>query len=187
MRFYVHGRDRPGALDGLLRLAEDHWSYMDRFADRLLLRGPTLSDDGEEHTGSVHIVDLADREQAERFAAEEPYGRAGLYSRITVDPVEVLIDRGPDGGPEAPHSLVTGAWTEAPRDPAGARPPEADDRVAFAAALIDGDPAHTTGIVAAVRALPEEAVALVRPLADHLAGGGADITAQRWRRGGRSS
>ncbi|WP_017622392.1 YciI family protein [Nocardiopsis chromatogenes] len=186
MPFYVHGRDRPGALDGLLRLAEDHWSYMDRFADRLLLRGPTLSDDGEEHTGSVHIVDLADREQAERFAAEEPYGRAGLYSRITVDPVEILLDRGPVSGPEAPHSLVTGAWTAAPRGPVGARPPEADDRVGFAAVLID-DSAHTTGIVAAVRAYPEEAVALVRPLADHLSGGGADITAQHWRRGGRPS
>ncbi|MDA2814471.1 YciI family protein [Nocardiopsis sp. RSe5-2] len=187
MPFYVHGHDRPDALDGLLRLAEDHWSYMDRFADRLLLRGPTLSDDGEEHTGSVHVVDLADREQAERFAAEEPYGRAGLYTRVTVDPVEVLIDRGPIRDPEAPHSLVTGAWSAAPWSAAVGRLPLADDRVAFAAALVDGDPAHTTGIIAAVRAYPEEAVALVRPLADHLAGGGADITAQRWRRGGRPS
>lgn len=47
-------------------LAEDHRSYMDRFAG---------------------LIDLADRDAAERFAADEPYARAGLYVRITVDPV----------------------------------------------------------------------------------------------------
>jgi YCII-related domain len=60
-------------------LAEVHWSYMDQFADRLILRGPTLSDDGTEHTGSVHVVDLGDRAGAERFAR-----RAGSFSRSRI-------------------------------------------------------------------------------------------------------
>jgi uncharacterized protein YciI len=71
MPFYVHGHDKPGVGAEMLDLTEAHWSYMDRFADRLILRGPTLSDDGAEHTGSVHVVDLADRAGAERFATEE--------------------------------------------------------------------------------------------------------------------
>ena len=44
MLFYVDGRDRPGGEAEMDDLAEAHWSYMDRFADRLILRGPTLSD-----------------------------------------------------------------------------------------------------------------------------------------------
>jgi len=79
MPFFVYGQDRPGAQVEMEALAEAHWSYMDRFADRLILRGPTLSGDGAEHTGSVHVVYLADRASAERFATEEPYWQAGLY------------------------------------------------------------------------------------------------------------
>jgi uncharacterized protein YciI len=75
--FYVHARDRSVGAE-LLDLAEAHWASMDRFAGRLLLRGETLFDDGTEHTGSVHVVDLADRTSAERFATEEPYWLAGL-------------------------------------------------------------------------------------------------------------
>jgi hypothetical protein len=62
--FYVHAQDRPGALPEMVALAEAHWSYTDRFADRLILRGLTLSDDGTEHTGSVHVIDLDGRASA---------------------------------------------------------------------------------------------------------------------------
>jgi uncharacterized protein YciI len=121
MPFYVHAEDRPGAGPGLLDLAEAHWSYLDRFADRLILRGPTLSDDGAEHTGSVHVVDLADRASTERFAAEEPYQLAGLYRQITIAGAVVLLQRGPAEGPltpGAPNALITGRWPRNPGTPA---------------------------------------------------------------------
>src|SRR6516225_3016670 len=102
MPFYVYGQDRPGAQAEMEALAEAHWSYLDRFADRLILRGPTLSDDGAEHTGSVHVVDLADRASTERFAAEEPYQLAGLYRQITIAGAVVLLQRGPAEGPLTP-------------------------------------------------------------------------------------
>ncbi|MFC7221086.1 YciI family protein [Streptomyces polyrhachis] len=85
--------DTPGLGDEMYDLAEEHWSSMDRFADRLVLRGPTLSEDGEEHTGSVHVVEAADRAAAERFADGEPYWRAGLYRKVTAFRAVVLLDR----------------------------------------------------------------------------------------------
>src|SRR6476660_9234227 len=45
-------------------LDEEHWSYMDRFADGMVARGPTLAADRELWTGSVHIVDLPSAEAA---------------------------------------------------------------------------------------------------------------------------
>ena len=39
---------------------EAHWSYMDGYADRMIARGPTLTDDGAAATGSLHIIDLPD-------------------------------------------------------------------------------------------------------------------------------
>lgn len=118
MPFYVHAQDRPEVETEMIDLAEAHWSYMDRFADRLVLRGPTLSEDGVHHTGSVHVVDLADRPGAERFATEEPYWRAGLYRDVTAVRTVVLLDREPAGSrtSEVPYALVTGRWPGKPRD-----------------------------------------------------------------------
>src|SRR5215472_10603312 len=119
MPFYVYAEDRPGAGTGLLDLAEAHWSYMDRFADRLILRGPTLSDDGAEHTGSVHVVNLADRASAERFATEEPYWLAGLYRHVTTVRTIVLLHREPTEGlltSAVPNALITGQWSPKPRN-----------------------------------------------------------------------
>lgn len=188
MPFYVHAQDRPGVGAALLDLVESHWSYMDRFADRLILRGPTLSDDGTEHTGSVHVVDLADRAGAERFATEEPFWLAGLYRHFIAVRTVVLLQRGPEGPPpsETPNALVTGQWSPRARDN-GPLPPEVpDDRLRFMAVLVDDDQSHTTGIVAVVEALPGEARSVIQPFADRLAAESVALTAQRWRRGGRS-
>jgi uncharacterized protein YciI len=177
--FFVHGEDKPGVLPELLEHAEAHWSYMDRFDDRLILRGPTLSSDGEEHTGSIHVVDLDDRASAERFAFEEPFWLAGLYRQVTAVRAVVLVNRSAD----VPRTLVTGQWS--PAAPSGEQ--FADSRLSFLAMLVDDDGSQSTGIVAAVSALPDEALGIVQPVADQLCGEPAvALHAQRWQRGGRS-
>jgi uncharacterized protein YciI len=60
-------------------LTEEHWSYMDRFADAMVARGPTLGRDRETWTGSMHVLNLPDADAAQRFAEDEPYHRAGLF------------------------------------------------------------------------------------------------------------
>lgn len=193
MPFYVHAQDRPGAGSGLLELAEAHWSYMDRVAGRLMLRGPTLSDDGTEHTGSVHVIDLADRASAERFAAEEPYQMAGLYQQVTIVRAVILLDRGPAAGPptcDAPNALITGRYPPEPRNASGTSEQllgvDPDSRVRFVAVLTDDDQSCTTGIVAVVSALPGDALGIAQAFAGQLPGEPAALTAQRWRRGGRA-
>jgi uncharacterized protein len=189
MPFFVYGQDNPGVGAQLGESAEAHWAYMDQFADRLILRGPTLSDDGTEHTGSVHVVDLADRVSADRFATEEPFWRAGLYRHVTTIRIIVTLDR--EIAREVPHALVTGEWPPRPRedtrelDVRGLDDSELDDRVRFAGLLVDDDQVATTGIVAVVRAPQDEAASVMQPLADQLAGAPAALTAQCWERGGR--
>lgn len=193
MLFYVHAQDRPEVGTELLDLAEAHWSYLDRFADRLILRGPTLSDGGTEHTGSVHVVNLADRATAERFATKEPYWLAGLYRQVTTARAVILLHREPTEGSHTsavPNALITGQWPPEPRDASatdlqllGVNP---DSRLSFVAVLVDDNQSHTTGIVSIVRALPGEALRIIQPFADQFTGKAVALTAQRWRRGGRS-
>jgi uncharacterized protein YciI len=82
MEFFCYHRDRSAtsALRG--EMLEKHWSYMDRFAQEMIARGPCLTSDGETATGSVHILDLPDPATARAFAFEEPYYQAGVFRDV---------------------------------------------------------------------------------------------------------
>jgi hypothetical protein len=80
--FFCYHRDRPGSAALRDELREAHWSYMDRFQAELIARGPTLTEDGETATGSVHIVGLPDPAAARAFALDEPNYQAGVYRDV---------------------------------------------------------------------------------------------------------
>ena len=69
MDFFVYSRDAAGTaeLRNDLELLEEHWSYMDRFADSMIARGPTLGSNRETATGSLHVVGLPSIEAAREF------------------------------------------------------------------------------------------------------------------------
>jgi uncharacterized protein len=93
--FFVYSRDAPGtaALRDDEELLEEHWSYMDRFAESMIARGPTLGTDGETATGSLHVVGLPSVDAAREFVAHEPNNRAGVYAEHAVWRFENLLGR----------------------------------------------------------------------------------------------
>jgi uncharacterized protein len=91
--YFFYCRDRDGAGDLRWRLVEQHWAFMDRFAEGMIARGPTLTDDREQATGSVHIVELPDAEAARVFAFEEPNYLAGVYRHVIVRRFVDLLGR----------------------------------------------------------------------------------------------
>lgn len=93
MEYLFFCRDKPDTAGLLESLLEEHWSFMDGYADRLKARGPTLSADGRKHTGSLHIVDLAAPEDVEAFAYREPFYTGGAYSDVMIRRWENLLDR----------------------------------------------------------------------------------------------
>jgi uncharacterized protein len=84
VEFFVYCRDRPDTAQLRDTLVEAHWSFMDRYADRMIARGPTLTEDGSAATGSLHIVDLPDRAAATEFAFDEPNFLAGVYEEVLI-------------------------------------------------------------------------------------------------------
>ena len=107
----VYSRAAPSAAeaDDDRALDEAHWSYMDRFADGMIARGPTLAPDRETWTGSLHILDLPSAEAAREFVEDEPYNRAGLFEHHTIRRFENLLGRTMwefPGGSEDPRFLV---------------------------------------------------------------------------------
>ena len=50
-----------------------------------------LDDDETTMIGSVIVIEAADREAAETFAAADPYGTAGLFRAVTIRPFRQVI------------------------------------------------------------------------------------------------
>jgi uncharacterized protein YciI len=86
MLFVIHAIDKPGNLELRLKTRAAHLDYLTAAGDRLVAAGPTLTDDGAGMTGSVQIIDAADRAGAEEFARNDPYAKAGLFQNVTIMP-----------------------------------------------------------------------------------------------------
>lgn len=191
MDFLVYSRAAGGEPDQ--SLTEEHWSYMDRFADRMTARGPTLASDRETWTGSLHIVDLPDADAAREFVEREPYSRAGLFEGHVIRRFENLLGRTMWDFPEDPvdprflviahlHTADDGPSSPVPRAGFTALPRE---RMIIHGELSTLDEEAPAGVVLAIQAPTSEAVdALLRDRSTGL-GEGVEVEIHDWEFGGR--
>jgi uncharacterized protein YciI len=180
MEFFCYHRDRLGSMAMRDQLLEAHWSYMDRYAAEMIARGPTLADDGDTPTGSVHIVDLPDSAAARAFAFDEPNYQAGVYRDVLLRRWHNTLGRTmwdfPGGRTGGNRYLVLGLGTGKADL---ALPPERDELIAYGPLLSD-DGASWLGTAALVRAAdPDAARAVLSP--DRY----AEVEVHNWAFGGR--
>jgi uncharacterized protein len=183
MEFLCFHRDRPGSVALRDELLEEHWSYMDRYATEMIARGPTLADDGNTPTGSLHILDLPDPGAARAFAFDEPNYQAGVYRDVLLRRWRNTLGRTmwefPGGRTGGNRYLVLGLGT-GPAADLGA-PPGSAELIAYGPLLSD-DGAAWLGTAVLVRSSdPETARALLTP--DRYAA----IEVHNWQFGGRPS
>jgi hypothetical protein len=196
VEYFVYGRDRPGADPLLKEHAEAHWSFMDRYADAMIARGPTLTPDRTTHTGSMHIVDLPDGDAARDFAFEEPYYRAGVYGDVIIRRYRNELGRTMwdfrSSTPEDPRFLVIGLG----RPGAGTSTLLEDhrrylaekyqDRIIQRGPLLSDDGAVWVGTVTIVELTDRDAVdAMMRGDPSLSAGLYSSVEIHDWQFGGR--
>lgn len=71
----------------------DHLAYLERLnADNILKMAGPLLDDGGDPNGSLVVLEAADRDEAARFAADDPYARAGLFEAVEIRPFRWVIN-----------------------------------------------------------------------------------------------
>ena len=75
-----------------------HLERMQALVDegRVLVAGPHPAIDSEDpgpagFSGSLIIVDFASLDEAEAWAQDDPYVRAGVYSKVTVKPFKPVL------------------------------------------------------------------------------------------------
>ncbi|MET9119153.1 YciI family protein [Streptomyces longwoodensis] len=183
MEFLCYHRDRPGSLPLRDELLEDHWSYMDRYAKEMIARGPTLADDGDTPTGSVHILDLPDPAAARAFAFDEPNYQAGAYRDVLLRRWHNALGRTmwdfPGGRTGGNRYLVLGLGTGQAADLAV--PPDRHELIAYGPLLSD-DGTAWLGTAVLLRAPDPEAARAILTRDRY-----ADIEVHHWQFGGRPS
>ncbi|MFE5940927.1 YciI family protein [Streptomyces sp. NPDC056480] len=191
MEFLCYHRDRTGSLSLRHALNEVHLAYMDRYAEKMIARGPTFGEDGETLTGSVHILDLPDADAARAFAFDEPNYQAGAYRDVMLRRWRNVLGRTmwdfPGGRTGGDRFLVIGlgaatATAEAVDLEAPSGGTDREDLIAYGPLLSD-DGATWLGTAALVRAPDPEAARGVLPTPDAYAA----VEVHDWQFGGRPS
>lgn len=84
MLYIIYQVDKPDSSTIRAAQREAHFKYLDEHEDILVLGGAMLAEDGTTRRGSVLIINVPNREEAERFSINEPFRKAGLFERVEV-------------------------------------------------------------------------------------------------------
>jgi uncharacterized protein YciI len=166
---------------------------MDRFAESMIARGPTLDTNRETATGSLHVLALPSVDAAREFVALEPNNRAGVYGEHAVWRFENLLGRSMwefSRQPAEPRFLIIGrshlGRSHHGRPVSAERlPAELLERLILYGALSTLDAGEPAGVALAVQAPDREAVdALMEDERTGL-GGLSEVEVHNWEFGGR--
>lgn len=84
MPYVIETFDKPDHRHVRASVRPEHLAFLEARKDKLLACGAKLNDDGSDAGGGLYIVDVEDRGAAERFIAEDPFAKAGLFERVVV-------------------------------------------------------------------------------------------------------
>ncbi len=93
MLFVLACTDKPGSLDLRLAVRGQHLAYLETYQSRIVQAGAMLDMDGRP-CGSLLIIDVADRPEAEGFAVRDPYALAGLFESTVIRPYKQVFRDG---------------------------------------------------------------------------------------------
>lgn len=93
MLFALINTDRPASLDLRMATRPAHFAFLEAEAARIVSGGALLDAEGRP-AGSLLVIDVADRAEAEAFAAADPYARAGLFEGSVVRPFRQVFKDG---------------------------------------------------------------------------------------------
>lgn len=90
MLYVIHCFDKKDHLQVRMDNRPAHVEYLKSFGDKLIAAGPTLDKD-ENMNGSVVVLEFDTLTDAENFAANDPYAKAGLFESVTIQPWKKVL------------------------------------------------------------------------------------------------
>lgn len=93
MLFTIICTDKPGCFELRSATRPDHLAYLKTYADRIQFAGPMMGVDGKP-CGSIVMINVADRAEADGFAAGDPYAKVGLFESVIIRPLLTVFRDG---------------------------------------------------------------------------------------------
>jgi uncharacterized protein YciI len=90
MLFALLCTDKPNSVDLRMSVRPDHLKYLETLGSSLKAAGPFTTDEGSP-TGTLAIIEAADRAAAKVIAENDPYAKAGLFASVEIKPWKWLI------------------------------------------------------------------------------------------------
>lgn len=84
MPFLIETWDKPNTTQLRQDNRPAHLDFLCENASKLLACGAKLDDEGANASGSVYIVDVETREEAEAFLAQDPFSQVGLPEKVNI-------------------------------------------------------------------------------------------------------
>lgn len=84
MPYMIQTFDKPDTGELRQQLRPVHLDYLEQNKKLLLACGAKLADDGVTGIGSLYIVDVETREEAQSFIDGDPFTSGGLFDRIEI-------------------------------------------------------------------------------------------------------
>jgi hypothetical protein len=98
MWYALIGEDAPGSLEARMAARPEHLARLQALnaEGRLLIAGPCPAIDSPDpgpagFAGSLVVAEFASQGEAERWLAEDPYVRQGVFARTTVRPFKKVL------------------------------------------------------------------------------------------------
>ena len=93
--FLINARDKSDSLALRLANREAHLAWAGAFADRIAMAGPVFAEDGTTMAGSTFVMAFDSLAEAQAWAADDPYAKAGLFAEVEIRPFKWLLGSGP--------------------------------------------------------------------------------------------
>ena len=84
MLYIIYQEDRADGAAIRAAARDEHFAYLDKHEDILVLGGALMAEDGVTRTGSVLIVNVPSMAAAQEFSENEPFRKAGLFSSVKI-------------------------------------------------------------------------------------------------------
>lgn len=84
MPYLIYAIDFPEMELKRESIRQAHRDYLKSHGAKILASGALLDEDGKTIIGGISLFDTNDRTEAERFAYDDPYARAGIRAKTSI-------------------------------------------------------------------------------------------------------
>jgi uncharacterized protein YciI len=79
MKYFVYRIDKPESEALRAKTRRAHLEYAETIRDKMVIAGPTLSEDGSKMTASVWIIEADSLKEADEITAQDPFEKVDLF------------------------------------------------------------------------------------------------------------